>query len=73
MIELMFAAIIAFGAGAYLTQVKHTKSVVEVTVEPELWPADKHGDLLKVCARGCGENNMRSYDAIAGKCECKND
>lgn len=73
MFELVFAAMILFGAGAYLGVEKGKKEVptIEVQRRPDAWTAGEHQEMIKVCAIACGEDRFGGYNMLYGRCSCE--
>ena len=55
----------AFTAGYKVSEPKQT------TERPEKWKPQDHDEMLRACGIVCGEDNVKSYNSIYGKCECK--
>ena len=74
--EIILAALVAFGLGAYAgkdvgTKEERAKRITLEKKQPEVWPPVDHKEMLKVCAFACGRENVKSYDVMYGRCECK--
>lgn len=73
-IEFILAGMLIFAGGSYLgsksEQLKQPAEKVE-QVEPRKWPAINHREMIRECSISCGENNLREYNMIYGKCVCK--
>lgn len=72
--EIILAVILSFGVGTGLgiysgkEQAKKEKPIQ--LRQPDVWEADKHKEMLKVCAMSCGRENMKEYDIVYGRCVC---
>ena len=47
--------------------------VVTPSVPPLEWAPREHRKIMYQCKMLCGENRVRSYDPLTGKCDCIND
>ena len=75
-VEILLATIVAFGFGSWAGKkqgIEETeqKRIILPARAPDVWPPVDHQKLLKTCGIMCGEGNLRGYNAIYGKCECK--
>lgn len=69
----MVAAILVFGI-AFAVGYNSTpdKDVPVVRVErPDKWQPKDHEEMLRACGIVCGDRNVKEYNAIHGKCTCK--
>lgn len=73
-IEIFLAAILSFGIGSYVTELKKekeaTSNIVKKERQPDVWPPVDHDKLLRTCGIMCGEGRFKTYNSIYGKCEC---
>lgn len=59
----------AFATGYGLSPEEEVRSVPQE--RPEKWQPKSHEEMLRACGVVCGERNVKEYNAIRGKCTCK--
>lgn len=70
-IEFLLGVAIMFGLGSYVKSESINADKITEERQPDVWPPKYHEKLLRTCAIACGENNLKEYSIIYGKCKCK--